>query len=189
MATNDPRSSEQKQYTYDDAVFKPSPIDRVSLPNDEVQEFAEVQNFDQIWLWVIMGIQLFIIMVPLILTGQSWWSIAIALVAVVLSMALLGSLRLNTWMDAEGIHYKMKLFHWKVRTIPWDEIDQIYVREYSPVKEYGGWGIKYGKGGWAVNVRGNQGIQIKKKDGKRTLIGTQKPDEAAAYLASRQLLV
>lgn len=189
MASDQKRSSEGGQYQYDDSIFKPDSMSRVALPSDEGPIFTEEQNFDQIWVWAILGIQLLIVMIPLILTGQEWWTIAIAFLAMVLSMVLLGTLKMNTWMDEEGVHYKMKLFHWSVRTIPWDEIDQIHVREYSPIMEYGGWGIKYGKSGWAYNVRGNHGIQILKKDGKRILLGTQRPEEAAAYLAAQQLLV
>ncbi len=181
--------SEKEQFQYKDSIFEPDMFGRVALPGDRVTDFAEEQQFDQIWLWALMGIQLFIIMVPLVLTGQSWWSMVIAFLAMVSTMVLLGSLKFNTWMDDEGVHYKMKLFHWRIRTIPWDDIDQIEVREYSPVQEYGGWGVKYGKSGWAYNVRGNHGIQILKKDGKRILLGTQKPEEAADFLASKQLLV
>jgi hypothetical protein len=183
------RSSDKEQFQYDDSIFESAMQRRIALPNDEITDFSEEQRFDQIWLWTIMGIQLLIIMVPLALTGQSWWTMVITFLAMILSMVLLGSLKLNTWMDAEGVHYKMKLFHWRVRTILWDEIDQIQVRKYAPVKEYGGWGVRYGQSGRAYNVRGNYGIQIIKKDGKRVLIGTQKPEEAADYLSAKQLLV
>ncbi len=172
---------------HDDSIFRFE--ERVALPQDAPDSFEEVQHFDQIWLWAIMGIQLLIVMIPLILTGQEWWSIIVAFLAVVLGMALLGSLSLRTRMDEEGVHFKMKLFHWRERTIPWDEIEQIHVREYSPVREYGGWGIKYGRSGWAYNVRGSHGIQILKKNGKRILIGTQRPEEVADYLADKPLLV
>lgn len=184
-------ANEMKRQTklvdYDDSVF--SSTERVALPPDDAEYFVEEQRFDQIWLWAIMGIQLLIVMIPLILTGQDWWSIIIAFLAIVLGMALLGSLSLRTRMDEEGVHFKMKLFHWRERTIPWDDIEQIHVREYSPVSEYGGWGMKYGRSGWAYNVRGNHGIQILKKNGKRILIGTQRPEEVAEYLDGKPLLV
>lgn len=189
MAPEYKGSSKKEQIQYKDSVFMPDPANRVVLPGEDVTDFAEEQHFDQIWLWAIMGIQLLVVMIPLVLTGQSWWSMVIVFLAMILSMVMLGSLKLNTWMDAEGVHYKMKLFHWRTRTIPWDEIDHIQVRDYSPIKEYGGWGIKYGQSGWAYNVRGNHGIQILKKDGKRILLGTQKPEEAMDFLASKQLLV
>lgn len=159
------------------------------LPSDAQTEYHEVQSFDQVWLWAILGIELLVVMIPLILTGQGLWPIIVAIGAMVLSMALLGSLRLTTRMDAEGVHYRMRVFHWKEQTIPWDDIDQIYVRKYSPIAEYGGWGIRFGRGGRAYNVSGNHGIQIVRKNGKRILIGTRRPDEAALHLSEHPLLV
>lgn len=182
-------ASKKEEFKFDESIFTPNPMARVELPSDEKPVFAEEQNFDQIWLWAIMGIQMVVVMIPLLLSGQSWGTIATAFLAVMLGMVLLGALKLNTWMDADGVHYKMKVFHWKVQTIPWEEIDQIHVRKYSPIKEYGGWGIKYGSGGKAFNVRGDYGIQIVKKDGKRILIGTQKPEEAGQFLIDQPLLV
>jgi hypothetical protein len=179
----------EDRYEFDESIFKPKPDVRVRLPGDVDVVYEEEQAFDQIWLWAIMGIELLIVMVPLILTGQSWWTFLVAVGAIVLGMALLGSIKLTTRIDSTGVHYRMKVFHWKEQTIPWEEIDQIYVRKYSPIGEYGGWGIRYGRGGRAFNVRGNYGIQVVKKNGKRILLGTQKPDEAALHLSQHPLLV
>ena len=68
-------------------------------------------------------------------------------------------------------------------------MDQVHVRTYSPVIEYGGWGMRYGRNGTAFNVRGNVGIQIVKKDGKRILIGTQLEKDAMKALENRPVMV
>jgi hypothetical protein len=83
----------------------------------------------------------------------------------------------------------MNVFQWKERTIPWSDIDRIYVRQYSPLKEYGGWGIKKGRNGWAYTMSGHYGIQIVKKDGKEIMVGTRQPDAAKEYLSGHPLLV
>ncbi|MHC4386604.1 MAG: hypothetical protein ACYSUG_06395, partial [Planctomycetota bacterium] len=57
------------------------------------------------------------------------------------------------------------------------DIETIYPRLYSPIAEYGGWGIRFGKSGGAYNLRGSQGIQLILKNGKNFLIGTQQPDD------------
>ncbi|MBC8644094.1 hypothetical protein H9W95_08645 [Flavobacterium lindanitolerans] len=59
-----------------------------------------------------------------------------------------------------------------------------YVRQYAPIAEYGGWGLRYdfmGKGK-ALNVSGNKGLQLKFTDNKKLLIGTNKPDELTEIL-------
>lgn len=180
---------EEQLYQFDETIFKPKPDLRMPLPTSVDTEYSEEQAFDHVWLWALMGIELLVIMIPLILTGQAIWTIAVAMGVMVMTMALLGSLRLRTRIDQHGVHFQMRVFHWKEQTIPWADIDQIYVRQYSPVAEYGGWGMKGVGKNRAYNVRGNYGIQIVKKDGRRILIGTQRPDEAALHLSEHPLLV
>ena len=74
----------------------------------------------------------------------------------------------------------------KFRHFSWAELEEIYVREYSPISEFGGWGWRFGMGGKAYNISGDQGIQLVFKNGKKLLIGTQKPVEAAEALKRAQ---
>jgi hypothetical protein len=127
--------------------------------------------------------------IALIAAGQAIWTVGLGLGAMTLTMALLSSLKLYTRMDAMGVHFRMKPFHFKEQTIAWEDIDQIHVRKYSPILEYGGWGMRYDRNGKAFNVRGNYGIQIVKKNGKKVLIGTQRPEDAARQLSVHPLLV
>jgi len=56
-------------------------------------------------------------------------------------------------------------------------------RQYSALREYGGWGIRTSlKNGRAYNASGNRGIQLVLSDGRRVLIGTQEPDQLMAAL-------
>jgi len=57
-------------------------------------------------------------------------------------------------------------------------LDKVYLRKYSPIGEYGGWGFRYG----AYNIKGSQGLQLKFKNGKMLLIGTQRPEELQKVL-------
>jgi len=85
---------------------------------------------------------------------------------------------LDTIIDKDGIHYRWFPFQREYKQLNWDVIEKAYIREYRPIYEYGGWGIRGGFHGKAYNVSGNIGIQIEFKDGKRLLIGTSKKDEA-----------
>lgn len=189
MSSTSSGSPREEQYRYDDSIFKPRNETRVELPTEDTFPFEETQPFDQIWLWALLGLELLVVLVPLILSAQPWWTFILAVAAMVLSMALLGSLKLYTRIDIDGIHYRMKPFHWKERTIYWDEIDQVYVRKYSPILEYGGWGMRYRWKSRAFNVKGNYGIQVVKKNGTKILLGTQQPDEVGYYLGRHPLLV
>ena len=106
---------------------------------------------------------------------------------IVLIFALLIILmRLETEIREDGIYYQLFPFQLKMKRISFDDIEKIYIREYKPLMEYGGWGIRlglFGKG-WAINLSGNKGIQIIFKENKKRkfLLGTQKPDEVEAVL-------
>lgn len=80
----------------------------------------------------------------------------------------------------------IKFFPFVNRKIPIQDIFQYKAVTYNPIREYGGWGIRFSiKGrGMAYNVSGNRGVDIKLKNGKRLLIGSQKPEELAAAIES-----
>ena len=89
---------------------------------------------------------------------------------------LLASVKLVTEVHADGIKVYFGPFHFPRKHIDWQEIENIYPRLYSPVADYGGWGIRYGKSGGTYNMRGSQGIQLELKNGKKFLIGTQQSE-------------
>lgn len=150
--------------------------------------FNETQKFRQWWIWLSVllpiGIVLYILFTELVLQkpiGQYPMDeeLLIALfIMMLVGITFLFLLRLETSIDREGISYRFSPFHFKARQIPWSEITQAWVREYRPVKEYGGWGVRISlRNGKAFNVRGNKGLQLVLKNGKKILIGTQEPQE------------
>lgn len=148
--------------------------------------FTEKQRFTQWWLWVIIiGVTL---IAPLAIVindpkhgfqAHTATDIIFACIVPVLVIILFLLLQLRTRIDETGIYYRFVPIHFQVLHKSWDDIEKAYIRQYSPLKEYGGWGIRYGMGGKgkAYNVRGNMGLQIELKNGKKMLLGTQKPDE------------
>ena len=191
MSTSERPSSREVLQSFDESIFKPRLDHRVDLPSDEPVAFEEIQAMDQLWIWVLMGLE-FVIMIAALLTAATpLWTFAVCLGIMTMTMALLGSIKLYTRMDMHGVHFRMSPFHFKEKTILWDDIDQIHVRKYNPIMEYGGWGIRVslGRRGTAYNIKGNYGIQIRKKNGKQLLLGTQRPEAAAKQLAGHPLLV
>ena len=92
--------------------------------------------------------------------------------------------RLDTVIDRRGVTYRFFPIQVNMKTLSWGDVDRVYVRQYYPLAEYGGWGIRFGFGktGMAYNISGNMGLQLEKKDGKRLLIGTNRPSELAGFL-------
>lgn len=85
------------------------------------------------------------------------------------------SLKLEVWIDQEGIHYRFYPLISKNKIISKEEIQRYEIRKYSPLLDYGGWGIKKRfKWGRAYNVSGNIGLQLYLKTGRKVLFGTQR---------------
>jgi len=129
--------------------------------------YREVQRFRQRWLWALLGgIALFM----LVLKPVSWFG----LVIVGAVAAFLYSLRLETEVRADGIYLKMWPLHQSFRRIQWTEIDRYEPRQYNPLREFGGWGIRWVPGRVAYNVSGNQGVWIERTSNRSVLVGSQR---------------
>ena len=86
-------------------------------------------------------------------------------------------MNLTTEVRSDGIYYRFFPFHLSFHEIRLEDLVEYEVRTYSALKDYGGWGIRYGRRGKAYNVSGNRGVQLKFSNGGRLLFGSQKPEE------------
>lgn len=97
--------------------------------------------------------------------------------------ALLLSMRLRTRIDETGI--AMHYYPFLKRKWSWGQLKSAEVLDYGFV---GGWGIRlWTNYGTVYNVRGSKGLALKFSNGKKILIGTQKPEELTAILRAYSL--
>jgi hypothetical protein len=156
--------------------------------------FSEKQQFNQWWLWLILlgvnGLFLFGVFKQVLL-GQQFGDrpmsdsmlIITAVLMLILSLFFF-CFRLDTEIKSDGIYVRFFPFLLSFKHYPWGKLSKIYVRAYSPITEYGGWGFRlglFGKGR-AYNVSGNKGLQLEFTDNTLLLIGTNKPNELTEAL-------
>jgi len=154
--------------------------------------FQETQRFRQWWVWLIALVPAALSIGGLLYqetTGKPFGNNPAASeeYIVIIATALLVPLlflvfKLETKITGGSVSYRFFPFHMKWRVLTFDQIRHWETRTYKPLAEYGGWGLRYGSGGWCYNVSGNKGLQLVKQDGKRLLIGTQRPEELASAL-------
>lgn len=111
------------------------------------------------------------------------WLIPFFLVMIAIPL-LFRVLRLDTTIDETGVTYKFYPFI-SSKHVPWADIEYAYVRKYNPLSEYGGWGLRTGwskKVGSAYNTKGDIGLQLVYKSGKRFLLGTQNEEQLKKYM-------
>ncbi len=114
-------------------------------------------------------------------TSDTGISIILVLFGVLLPLFMY-SLKLVTEVRQDGLYVRFYPFHLSFKRYQYESINSYKVREYSPLKEYGGWGIRYGLKGMAYNVSGNRGVQLQFKNGKKLLIGSQQPEELVSRI-------
>lgn len=150
--------------------------------------FEEKQAFRQWWLFLLLGSTVVVILVPLFndVSQENIWAILISALLIVVVVIGFLVLRLYTRIDSSGIYAKFSPLNFVQKKFNWNEIEKCYVREYSPLSEYGGWGIRGFPKVRAYNVSGNMGIQLVTKDGRRFLLGTQKPKQAQQIMERYQ---
>ena len=158
--------------------------------------FKEEQYFSNFWFWVFLTLVFTIALAPTVVaiysevvlgkvegeTPSSVTSLSIILVILVIIyifvILMFKKMRLITEVRSNGIYYCFPPFILKEREFKIDEIKRFEIRKYQPIREYGGWGIRYGMGksGRALNVKGNIGLQLFLIDGKKVLFGTQRSE-------------
>jgi len=152
--------------------------------------FVEEQRFTQWWLYFIIALTIIILLVKekfSIKDNESVGSLVFSMIILSLILVLFLLLKLTTKIDERGIKYKFEPFHFSSKLIAWNDISKCYVRKYKPIIEYGGWGLKGGtfwnkSKGVAYNVKGNIGLQLVLKNGKKILIGTQQENDLKRVL-------
>jgi hypothetical protein len=156
--------------------------------------FSEKQKFRQWWLWAILLIVNGIILISIfkqLITDQplgdkpmSNLGLLLTAVPLLLITLLILNIRLDTLVKNDGIYVRFFPFHWSFKKFSWDLIFSSYIRKYSPLQEYGGWGMRiglFGKGN-AWNISGDKGLQLQFTNQKKLLIGTNQPEKLAATL-------
>jgi hypothetical protein len=153
--------------------------------------YREVQQFRQNWIWLLLAL----------VSGLSWYGFVQQIVFgspfgskpapdIVMWFILIAFgiglptffyyLKLIVEVRENGI--LIRFFPLHSRFIRFDDLGNYEVRKYHPIREYGGWGIRWGSKGWAYNVSGNEGVQLELANGKRIMIGSQNPDKLAEMI-------
>jgi len=164
--------------------------------------FREVQRFHQFWVWLlIIALPLLLVgpfgygMVKQLVLGQPWGDrpmsdTALAIVGTLSilfgigMLALFLSAKLITEVRKDGLFVRFVPFHLSFHKIPLENLEQCEARHYRPIREYGGWGIRFAWKGKAYNVSGDLGVRLDYSTGRHLLIGSQRPEELAQAIAS-----
>lgn len=154
--------------------------------------FREVQRFKQWIFWIPVAGVVGVIwwqFVEQVVRGHpqgtepisNWLAWVLTIVFGVGLPVLAWALRLIT--EVRPGELSVRLAPFRGVSIQADHILKAVVREYSPLREYGGWGVRISRvNGRAYNAYGNRGVQLVVAGKDLILVGSQRPEELLAAL-------
>ncbi|MDP4798243.1 MAG: hypothetical protein NWR50_05200 [Crocinitomicaceae bacterium] len=155
--------------------------------------FVEKQRFNQWWIWTILisvnAVMLFglaqqmVFKKPFGENPASDGGIIFGAFMCSLLLIVFVSFRLETKIYQGGIAVRFFPLQLKTRYFAFEDISSMEIREYKPIMEFGGWGIRGFGSNRALNIKGKIGLQLVFKNGQKLLIGTQKAPEIVKILA------
>ena len=169
--------------------------------------YREEQKYTQWWVWMLVATGCAAAAIPFwyglyiqLELGQPWGDKPMSdnqlvVTAIVMTLFMAGIIllfrlqKLEITITDEGIRYRFLPFIRKQRLISPSEIELWTVEKYSPLKSYGGYGIRasFGKRGFrrrsksdkAYIVYGNLGLRLKLKNGTSLTMSTLRKDAMA----------
>ncbi len=168
--------------------------------------FKEEQRMKQKWLWILIIVISFFLLFVIVYSlykqlymGEPFgnnpvsngWLLIISLILLIFAAGLpllfYFSKLVTTVSDQE---LTIKFFPFLKRRFEIKNIADTQIIKYEPIREYGGWGIRLSirGNGWAFTVSGNSGVRIELQNGRKYLIGSQKPaelDQAIRYAITK----
>jgi hypothetical protein len=161
-------------------------------PHPSKPLFEERQRFTQPWLYLLLGGVVLATLCSLVVTGFSGNlatgsppALMAIFIGVLVGLAIpvwVFLMRLEVTVRSDGLYYRFVGLHRKIHRIALADIVHFYPRSYRPIAEYGGWGIRWGSAGKAYNVKGNRGVQLMLRNGKRLLFGSQQSEAFVSAL-------
>lgn len=154
---------------------------------EQIILYREEQRFRQFWLWVIILGAASIFWAGFIyqvLFGGQLGNRPVSDIQLVILFVLMGigmpwffyQMKLTTEIRPGEIHIRFWPFHVRPVVISMLLVKDYNQVTYNPIRDYGGWGIRWGLKGKAYNMSGNKGVQLTFYNKRPLLIGSQNAD-------------
>ncbi|OFW53207.1 MAG: hypothetical protein A2V75_01915 [Actinobacteria bacterium RBG_16_70_17] len=151
-------------------------------------DFEEVQRFHHPGVWVLVAVPVgfaWLAAIWQVFLGNrfgdkpapDWVVILVWALAGVLLPCWLLALRLVTRVDASGVDVRFRP-PLSGRRFPFEDIERCEQVRYLPIREFSGWGIRWGRRGEAV-------VEITLRQGYRFAVGSRQPDALERAILAR----
>ena len=125
------------------------------------------------WLYVLIGMTVLLPMGFIYIVVPTPLALRIGL-PLLFAFCVISLFSFTFVVHSEGVDIWIglaKIFRKRIRK---SEIKSWEVRRFSPMRDFGGWGIRRGKDGtWAYFFEGRQGVLIRREKGGKYLLGSR----------------
>ena len=167
----------------------------MNIGNSNQVIFKEIQSVRSQWIWGLVLIPIVVClygMIQQLIFKKTWGNnpmsdtgLLIVGLIVIIGLPLFMFLnRLEIQVSSYGVYYRYRPFHFQYQRIPKENLVSYQIVHYQPLRDYGGWGIRYGKYGKAYTLSGDIGVQLVTIDQKKILLGTLRPEDMQKALDS-----
>lgn len=112
-------------------------------------------------------------------TEVPWLSVLIALIGIALALVYGG---FRTLVTREAVTVRMGLLGIRLLRLKREDIASAELHRFAPLKDFGGYGIRFNKEMKAYFLKGDRGVKITTRAGKKFLIGSDKPERLATVI-------
>ena len=155
------------------------------------REVAERQKAGQPWAywesqnpgWTRWGMPV-LIGGLLALAVREWhaqpWLVVVIVPAVLLGLGACGGLRVR--VTRTGLAVRAGYLGWPLLRLGHDQVASAEVHAFSPIRDFGGWGLRINREMKAFFLQGDRGVKLTTRDGRRYLVGSDHPERLAAVI-------
>jgi hypothetical protein len=141
--------------------------------------YWELQNPAYITILVILLPAIMFISALFTWTSQTWLSVLLIIVGLAFFLFYGG---MRVLVTGEKVLVKLGIFGIRLLRLNTSDIAAVELHTFSPLHDFGGYGIRFNSEMKAYFMRGNRGVKITTTQAKKYLLGSDKPDHLAVVI-------
>ena len=133
------------------------------------------------WLLnLAIGLGAAAVLLPAVLLPMPSWLVVFNVISGLLMIGLCGGMRVS--VTPQKLTVRFGLLSIPIFRMRLDNLTDAAEHEFSPLADFGGWGIRMNRQMWAFFLRGTRGVRLTTVKGKQYLIGSDHPQQLLAIL-------
>jgi hypothetical protein len=112
--------------------------------------------------------------------SEVWWASILLAVTGLLLILPYGGMRVM--VTRNNIVVRFGLFGFRILRLNIADISSVEAVEFSPLKDFGGYGIRFNREMTAYYLRGNRGVKLTMANAKKYLLGSDDPQLLAGVI-------